>query len=129
MKNKIIIIVLIIFVIMRFLVATFNFGITIYSFFIIPLAFYFFPIKPFLEIVKLKKDIRTALYTLASYFVMSGILCFSTLLFISEIEFLSYSLKVLFMINAILFYVDLFKENNKYKAFLHFLIMCFYNFS
>jgi len=128
MKNRVVVILLIIFIILQFLVYKLNFGILIYSILIMPLAIYFFPIKPFLEIIKKKYDLKTALYVLFSCFIICSILCFSIITFIFEIKVLYYASKVFFLLNAIIFYYELFKSDNKFNAFLHFLVMCFYNY-
>ena len=128
MKNKIIVILLIIFIILHFLVNHLHFGTVIYSCLVLPFAIYFFPIKPILIFVNQKIEIKPTLFMLFSYFVMSSILSFSTISYFIENDVVKYIYQSFLIFNAILFWVQLFRNDSKYLALFHFLIMFFYYF-
>jgi hypothetical protein len=129
-KNKGIIIWVLICVILDFL---FNKGIGIASLNMvatISLALYFFPIKPILEVLELLKhkdiNIKTVIFIFLSNFVLAAILSFTIIKFYMHENMTVDTLSSLFVIfNAFLAYYNLFVKDDKDAAFLHVIFLLF----
>ena len=97
----------------------------IYMVITLPLALYFFPIKPILERHK-HINIKTKYLIFVSNFVLAAILSLSIMaMYISGNRMFEITKYSFFFFNAIIAYYNLFFREDNDTGFLHFMFLCF----
>ena len=125
MDNKFRFIWVLVCIILNFLVDKNVISHTIYLLVAMPLAIYLFPIQPIRAIIK-RNSAKTIFYSVMSNFVLSVIVCFSSIrLFLPENATVDDIFTVFLLINGILAFVHLFITEDRENSFLHFLFCMF----
>ena len=125
MNNKLRFIWVLVCVILNFLAYKNAISHIIYSLVATPLAIYLFPVQP-IRVIIIRSSAKTIFYSVLSNFVLSVIVCFSSIrLFLPENITVDNIFTIFLFINAVLAFFHLFIADNKDDSFLHFLFCMF----
>ncbi|MDR2038397.1 MAG: hypothetical protein LBQ60_10790 [Bacteroidales bacterium] len=125
--NKGIIIWVLICAILYFLLNKGIGNVTLYMITSLSLSFYFFPIKPILEIFKYKSiKPKTIIFIFLSNCVLASVLSFTVVKrYIPDNEIIDIISSLFYIFNGLLAYYNLFIKDDKDVAFLHFMFLMF----